>query len=211
MPRRRIMLAGAGDFVEEVMEVADACGFEVAAWIEGVDPRRPRRDGWPPILWVDDQRGFEPELPVAPAIGSVDRRALMERLVSEGRQLVTIIHPSALVAPSTVIADGCVLTRGVVIGPYSRIGTGTILTNGVLIGHHTVIGPHSFLGQGANVAGRVVTGPQVMIGVGATVRDHVTIGERATVGAGAVVVKDVLGSTTVIGVPARPMERHRED
>ena len=203
----RIVLAGAGEFAEEITEVAEACGLEVAAWIEGEDPRRPQRPGAPPIIWVEEQAGFEPELPVAPAIGSVHRRAFVERIVSEGRRLVTIIHPSAIVAPSTIIEAGCVLTRGVVIGPFSRIGAGTIMTNGVLIGHHVVIGPHSFLGQGASVAGRVVTDPQATIALGAIVRDHVTIGERATVGAGAVAVKDVPAETTVIGVPARRMRR----
>ena len=46
----------------------------------------------------------------------------MERLVSEGRTLVSVVHPSALVAASTLIEDGCFLTRGFVVGPYSRIG-----------------------------------------------------------------------------------------
>jgi sugar O-acyltransferase (sialic acid O-acetyltransferase NeuD family) len=207
-PRQRILLAGAGGFAEEVMEVAHACGFEVAAWIEGRDPQRSRQAHEPPIVWVDEQAAFEPGLGVAPAIGSVRRSALMDRLVSEGRRLVTLVHPSAVVAPSTVIEDGCVLARAVVIGPYARIGAGTILTNGVLIGHHTVIGRHSFLGQGANVAGGVVTGPEVLIGLGAVVREHLTIGQGAVVGAGAVVVEDVPAGTTVIGLPARPIERH---
>lgn len=203
--RPRIVLAGAGEFAEEVTELADACGYEVVAWIEGADPGRAGRPGEPPVIWVEDQAGFEPDLPVAPAIGTVKRRALMERLMSEGRPLATIVHPSAIVAPSAVIEEGCVVARGAIIGPFARVGAGTIVTGAVLIGHHVDIGPHSFLGQGANVAGYVVTGPEVTIALGSIVREHQRIGAGATVGAGALVLHDVPDATTVIGIPARPM------
>jgi acetyltransferase-like isoleucine patch superfamily enzyme len=45
------------------------------------------------------------------------------------------------------------------------------------------------------------------VGIGATVIQGVTIGDRAVVGAGAVVIRDVAPDTTVVGVPAAPLER----
>ena len=110
----------------------------------------------PPIVWVDDQAAFEPDLPILPAIGSVARRGIVERLVGEGRALATFVHPSAVVAPSAVLEPGCVVFPNVVVGARTRIGRGTIVNRGALIGHHTTIGAFGFVGPGANIAGKVV-------------------------------------------------------
>jgi acetyltransferase EpsM len=202
-----LILVGAASFAEEVTDLAEMAGVEVAAWIEGLDRERADAGHNPPILWVDGQSQFEPGLAILPAIGSVARMDIVRRLVGEGRRLATLIHPSAVISPSAVIEPGCVVFPLVVVGAHSRIGEGTILNRGSLVGHHTTIGAYSFLGPGANVAGKVTIGRQVYIGAGAVVRDHLTIGSEAVVGMGAVAVKDVPPAITVTGVPARPMPK----
>jgi sugar O-acyltransferase (sialic acid O-acetyltransferase NeuD family) len=202
-----VILVGAGRFAEETTDVAADAGVAIAAWIEGLDPARADPASDPPILWVDHQAAFRPDLPIVPAIGSVRRRALVERLLAEGRALATVVHPSAVVARSAVVEAGCVIFPGVVIGARSRVGAGTIVNRGALIGHHTTIGAHSFIGPGATIAGGVEIGEEAWIGIGAIVRDDRRIGRGVTVGAGAVVVGDVGEGVTVIGLPARPMER----
>ncbi|HEY0443316.1 MAG TPA: acetyltransferase [Candidatus Limnocylindrales bacterium] len=207
MTRRRVILVGAARFAEEITDIAIDAGIDVAGWIEGLDPARADGAHVPPIIWVDAQATVEPETPIAPAIGSVRRGALMDRLVGEGRSLATIVHPSAVIARTAIVEDGCVIFPNVVVGARTRIGAGTIVNRGVLIGHHSVVGPGAFLAPGANVAGGVTIGRGVHVGIGAIVRDDCSIGDEATVGAGAVVVRDVPAGITVIGLPARPMER----
>ena len=203
----RLILVGASGFAEETADICRMAGVEVVAWIEGLDPSLADATHDPPILWVDDQGRFEPNLPILPAIGSVARMGIVRRLVGEGRQLATLIHPSAVVSPSAVIEPGCVVSPLVVVGAWSRIGEGTVLNRGALVGHHTQIGRYSVLGPGANVAGKVTLGEQVYVGAGAVVRDHLRIGDRAVVGMGAVAVKDVPADVTVVGVPAAPLQR----
>lgn len=202
----RAILVGAGRFAEEITDIASDAGVEIAAWIEGLDPRRADPGHVPPILWVDDQAAFEPELPIAPAIGAVQRRALVERLVGEGRSLATLVHPSAVVARSAVLEPGVVVFPNVVVGARTRIGAGTIVNRGALIGHHGDVGGHAFIGPGANVGGAVTIGDGGYIAIGAVIRDQLTVGSGATVGAGAVAVRDVAPGVVVIGVPARPYE-----
>ncbi len=203
----RVLLVGAASFAEEITDLCRSAGIEVAGWIEGLDPAAADGSLEPPIIWVDDQAAFEPDLPILPAIGSVERRDLVERLVVEGRRLATFVHPSAVVSPSAELEDGCVVFPLVVIGARTRVGRGTIVNRGALIGHHTTIGPFSFVGPGANVAGKVQLGSQVHVGIGAIVRDRVAVGDRAVVGSGAVAVADVEAGTTVVGIPARPIVR----
>jgi sugar O-acyltransferase (sialic acid O-acetyltransferase NeuD family) len=203
----RLILVGAGRFAEEIGDLAADAGIGIAAVIEGLDRSRADPTAVPPVLWVDDQAAFEPELPILPAIGSPRRRPLVERLVGEGRDLAILVHPTATVARTAILEPGCVIFPQVVIGAQARIGRGTIVNRGALVGHHSVVGEHVFIGPGANVAGGVRIGDEAYIGIGAIVRDDRTIGDNATVGAGAVVVNDVERGVTVIGLPARPMER----
>jgi acetyltransferase EpsM len=200
-----VILVGAAAFAEEITDLCRMAGVGVAGWIEGIDPSHVDAAADPPIVWVDDQATFEPALAVLPAIGAVARRGIVERLVGEGRSLATLVHQSAVVAPSAEIGPGCVIFPNVVIGARTRIGRGTIVNRGALIGHHTTIGAYAFVGPGANIAGRTTIGDGAYVGIGAIVRDGLSVGEGATIGAGAVAVGDVPSATTVVGVPARPI------
>ena len=130
MPAIPVILVGAGSFAEEISDLAPAAGLEVRAWIEGLDRSvvDPRHE--PPIVWVDDQAGFEPGLPILPAIGSVKRMGIVRRLVGEGRSLATLVHPSAVVSPTAEIGAGCVIFPLVVVGARSALGEGTVLNRG---------------------------------------------------------------------------------
>jgi serine O-acetyltransferase len=56
-----------------------------------------------------------------------------------------------------------------------------------------------------------VLGSDVEVGAGAKIIGAVRIGDGARIGANAVVVRDVEPGTTVVGVPARPVRRRRDD
>jgi len=86
---------------------------------------------------------------------------------------------------------------------------------GVVIGETTVIADDVTLYQGVTLGG---TGKEhgkrhptledfVVVGVGATVLGNIRIGRGTRVGAGAVVIADVPGSCTVVGIPGRVVVR----
>jgi acetyltransferase EpsM len=201
----RVILIGAGRFAEEITDLAADAGVIVAAWIEGLEPARADAAHDPPIVWLDDLAAFEPGLHLVPAIGTVRRRGLVERLLAEGRAFATVVHPSAVVSRSAVLEPGCVVFPNVVVGARTHVGAGTIVNRGALIGHHVTIGAGSFVGPGAIVGGGAILGEQVHVGIGAVVRDDRRVGDRAVIGAGAVAVADVEADSTVVGVPAKPV------
>ena len=73
--------------------------------------------------------------------------------------------------------------------------------------HDVVLGEGVYLSPGVNLAGTVVVEEGAFIGIRATVAPGVRIGAWATVGAGAVVLHDVAPGDTVVGVPARSLQR----
>jgi len=103
------------------------------------------------------------------------------------------IHPGARIGRRLVIDHG----MGVVIGETAEIGDDVYL-------YHQVT-----LGGTASTAGKrhPTLGNNVIIGAGAKVLGAIMIGDNARIGANAVVVRAVDANTTVVGIPARPVDR----
>jgi sugar O-acyltransferase (sialic acid O-acetyltransferase NeuD family) len=149
------------------------------------------------------------DIEVALAIGSpAGRAALAARLVAAGFALASVVHPAASIGPRVTSGAGAIIGPGVVLTCDITLGTAVIVNYGAMIGHDGVVGDHAFIAPGAHLAGNVHVGAQADVGIGASVIQGLRVGERAVVGAGAVVIRDVEPDTTVVGVPAAPIERH---
>lgn len=113
-----------------------------------------------------------------------------------GRFLTGIeIHPGARIGRRLIIDHG----MGVVIGETAEIGDDVYLYHQVTLG-----GTSSERGKRHPTVGN-----NVIVGAGAKILGNITVGEGARVGANAVVVQPVLPGETVVGIPARPVERDK--
>jgi len=140
------------------------------------------------------------------AIGAPGARAAwQEHLESRGFQLAVLVHPSAQVGRDVSLGAGTVLMAGAIVNSGSHIGRGVIVNTGAGIDHDCVIGDFVHVAPGARLAGGVAVGDRAHVGIGACIIQNRCIGPDAVVGAGAAVVRDVAPSTTVVGVPARPL------
>jgi serine O-acetyltransferase len=103
------------------------------------------------------------------------------------------IHPGAVVGKNFFIDHA----TGVVIGETAEIGDNVSIYQGVTLG-----------GVATEKKKRHPTiGNNVVIGAGATILGPITIGDNVRVGAGSVVVKSVPPNSTVVGVPAKMVQR----
>ena len=100
-----------------------------------------------------------------------------------GRRVIIEHQAGIVVHGSAVIGDDCILRQGVTIG-----------NNGL---NHPQDAP--------------VIGKRVNIGAGAKILGPVCIGDDAVIGANAVVLHDVPAGTTVVGIPARPIDQRQSD
>ncbi len=103
------------------------------------------------------------------------------------------IHPAARLGRRLVIDHG----MGVVIGETAEIGDDCYLYHQVTLGVARTMGGKRHPTVGNNV----------IIGAGAKVLGPITVGDNARIGSNAVVVDPVPPDTTVVGIPAQPVDR----
>jgi len=118
-----------------------------------------------------------------------------------------------------VQAGNVVIMDDVEIGPGALLSPFVTLTSNIRIGrcfhgnlysyveHDCMIGDYVTFAPGVKCNGNVTIGDHAYVGSGAVIRQGLSVGAGATVGMGAVVTKDVPAGATVIGNPARIMEK----
>ncbi|HBZ57690.1 MAG TPA: serine O-acetyltransferase [Sutterella sp.] len=121
------------------------------------------------------------------------------RMISQlGRFLTGIeIHPAVRIGRRVFIDHG----MGVVIGETAEVGDDCTIYHGVTLG-----GVNLTSGEKRHPT----IGNNVILGAGAKVLGSFTVGDNAIIGSNAVVLKEVAAGETLIGVPARTTEEHRE-
>ena len=135
------------------------------------------------------------------------RERVQEKLIEQGLNVVSLIHPSAVIGTDVEIVIGSVVMAGVVINSSTRIGKGCIINTGSSLDHDNVIEDYVHISPGIRTAGSVGIGKSTWLGIGSVVSNNVKICSGCNVGAGAVVVKDITEPGTYVGVPARRVDR----
>jgi len=221
MIRKRIVLIGAGGMAREVAAAIKAHNrmrheFEFLGFIVSNRQILGAYDSRSEVLgdyeWLVDNRKCFDAMVVGVGSPSIRLRVVEEaKSIFPNVEWPNIVHPSA-----EFDKDSARLTEGNFVGA-GFVGTVNLnfepfaLCNfGCTVGHESVLGRGSVVNPGANISGGVVLGAGVLIGTGAQVLQYITVGDGATVGSGAVVTKDVLPGITVLGIPAKPLQRTEE-
>ena len=147
------------------------------------------------------------EVELVLGIGMVDPNSLRAKIYQHFTQLgyhfKSVIHPTAIIAPSVTLGKGIQIMAGTIAQTNVKIADNTIINTGAQIDHDCMIGEHVHIAPGTVLSGAVTIGEGTHIGTGVTVIQNITIGKNCLIGAGAVVVKNVADNKTAYGVPAK--------
>ena len=135
------------------------------------------------------------------------RMRLFNHAIELGFKPLSIIHPSSYISSFASIGNGLQVMPHVSVMPGARIFDNVIINTGAIVEHDCMINSHSHISSGAHLAGNVSVGICSHLGIGSVVKQDIKIGDFVLVGAGAVVVKDISDNQTVVGNPAKKLEK----
>lgn len=130
------------------------------------------------------------------------RRKLIEKYEDYGAKFSTLISPSAIVTPQSVIGEGSAVMTGAIIN-RANVGRHVVINSGAIIEHDCTIGNNTFIGPGAIVGGFTNIGENCFIGLGAKIGNGLSIADNISVAMGAVVNHNLTEPGIYHGNPLR--------
>ena len=207
-----IVILGTGGFAREVQclleqnnaQLPEAEQWNILAFVDTRAHENQIVNGLP--VYTDEWLIQQNSMAVACGLGEARvRKRVIEKLRMQNRTLrfPTLISKAAHVSDRVKFGEGCIVCAGTIFTCNIRVGEFVIANLSCTVGHDTEIDSFTQLNPSTNVSGGVKIGSEVQIGTGVKIIPHVMIGDRAIIGAGAVVVHDIPGDCTAVGIPAK--------
>lgn len=134
---------------------------------------------------------------------SIGSNKIREKIASHKFDWINLVHPSAIIAPNTVLGKGNIICAGVVIEPDCKIGDHCIINTNSSINHDCIISDFVHVAPGSTLCGNVTVGKSTLIGAGTSIIPKINIGENCTIGAGSTVVRNIESNVTAFGNPCK--------
>ena len=184
----RLLIVGAGGHGRSVAEaVLEAGIYTLAGFVDDGAPAL--RQVWEyPVLGTTAELGECRRHAGAALVGignNMVRERLQARLTALGFEVITVIHPRAVVSPRAVIGPGCALMASAIVGTEARLGAGVIVNNGAVVDHHCVVEDFGHLGTNTTMAGGTMLGRSAWMQAGAALGYGVKVEAGAVLAPGA--------------------------
>ncbi len=194
----RLIIYGGGGHGKAVLDLIRANpAYQAAGFIDDKLPAGEMIMGLPvlgdaTVLESLIQQGIRMAVNAVGGIGNVSVRVqVFRKLIDAGFSFPSLVHPTAFVEPSAVLAEGVQVFPHAYIGSEAKVGFGSIVNTGAIVSHDCKLGRVVNISPGAILAGAVLVGNRVLIGMGVTVNLAVSVGDGARIGNSATVKADI--------------------
>ncbi len=191
---KKIYIYGASGHGLVVADIAKACGYDTIKFIDD------GKNEYPTFEEIKDNI----DAPIALGIGQNKiRKMIFDRLEKYELEIITLIHPSAIISESAKVGAGSVVMPLVVVNAKAIIGKGVILNTASVVEHESSIGDFVHISPNVSCAGNVKIAESTHIGIGSCIIQGIDIGNDAIIGAGSTVISDIGDNVLAYGNPCK--------
>lgn len=192
---KTIYIYGAGGHGLVCADIARAVGYENIIFLD--DSPAPDISS---LCYHDELERYD----MFVAIGSsAVREKISQKIQNAGFNLISLIHPNALISSSASLSAGVCVMPGAIINAKAKISSGAIINTGALIEHECAIGEYAHICPRVALAGACVVGAHAWVGIGSCAIQGIKIGANTMIGAGSVIVRDIPDNAKAYGNPAK--------
>lgn len=213
--KTKLYIIGAGSFGGHVAWNFDSYSndFEIAGFFDDdTDKIGTEQFGYEVLGPVRDALGLKNTAIFIGIASPKTKKKIIERL-SDNRSLryPSFVHPKAWISSDVEIGQGSIIYPGTSINFGCKVGDFVLMNMNCALGHHTIIGHYSSLAPGVNTGGHTSIGEVVDVGIGVSTLQNVTLGTDSIIGGQSMVINDIPGGVTVVGVPAKIIGNRKEN
>lgn len=172
MPKKNLLILGAGGFGQSIAEIAQILDrWECIYFVDDRWPEQKQSGCYSIISNIEnlksiDHNNFDAIL----AVGNNQvRRKWHQLLLDLAIPLTQIIHPNTVIFPSVKVGQGVCIMAGCVIGANTIIQEGVILNIGTLLDHDVVVEHFAHLSVGVKVASNNIIPASTFLEVGSII------------------------------------------
>ena len=208
---QNIIIVGAGGF-----------GREVQWLIERINKDKTEKK-WKLIGYVDDGMQIGTDVNGVPVLGGIDylqklkepvnavcaignaeiRKKVIQKLTENERiDFPNLIDPSVQLSEKIKMGRGNIICAGTILTVDIVLQDFIILNLDCTVGHDVRLDSYVTVYPSVNISGNVTVGEACELGTGAQIIQGKALKEKTIVGAGAVVIDDLPGYCTAVGIPA---------
>jgi sugar O-acyltransferase (sialic acid O-acetyltransferase NeuD family) len=211
-----IVIIGSGGLAKEVAFVIEEINkvnetWNILGYVDNDDSKVGSFCGKYQVIHTDSWfHEISDRIAVAIGIGTPEiRKKVVQQLIELPHlEFPNLIHPNFVgdlerisMGKGNIICAGNIFTTDITLGSHNYFNLDCTL------GHDAIVGDYCVINPSVNISGGVTMGNNILIGTGAQILQYLNIEDYATVGAGAVVSKPVQEETTVVGIPAKPLNK----
>lgn len=207
--KKPIILVGAqmSGYAGEVLEMLEELdSYEVVGFIDNAPELQNKTIHGIPVLGPTDNLELI-DLPANNfhvAIGdNVTRGSIFKKLKELGKNVITLIHPQAIVSKTAVISEGCYIGPEAIINRNVQVGAVSIIDSGSIIQQNTRIGFAVSLSSGVKVANGVQIDDYSFVGMGSSILSDIHVGSGVMIDIGSIVKNNVPSGRTMIEYAAK--------
>lgn len=201
-----VHVIGAGGHAQVVIALAEAAGYRIA----GVYDDRRQVGTYVLTHPIVGNLNDVPDNVNTYSIIAIGDNTVRKSLSGRWKYVnwLTLIHPTAWVAPNVIVGEGSVIMAGAIVQPNVQLGRHVIINTLASVDHECVLADFVHVAPGCRLAGNVQLEQGVFGGIGSLYTPGVKVGCWSVIGAGATVIKSLPSGVTAVGVPAKIVKVH---